>query len=109
MFRVCHAFLSVHCSLVVTCWERADLLARLYVKLSCVLVTFQCGVLGQVLYLIVSFPDLCILTYFVHYKFLKLHESSLKTRYINYLAIRAIPYIRKLFSVTGPRPVTVFP
>ena len=27
MFRVSHAFVSVHCSLVVTCWERADLLA----------------------------------------------------------------------------------
>ena len=24
---VCHAFASVHCCLVVTCWERADLLA----------------------------------------------------------------------------------
>ena len=31
MFRFCHVFLSVHCSLVVTCWERADLLALLYV------------------------------------------------------------------------------
>ena len=28
---VCHAFLSVHCSLVVNCWKRADLLALLYV------------------------------------------------------------------------------
>ena len=36
VFRVCHAVMSVHCSLVVTCWERADLLALLYV-LSCVL------------------------------------------------------------------------
>ena len=44
MFRVCHAFLSVHCSLVATCWG---------------------GVLGQVCYLIVSIPDLCLLTYFV--------------------------------------------
>ena len=39
MFRVCHAFLSVHCSLVVTCSERADLLALLYVIFVCVLVT----------------------------------------------------------------------
>ena len=29
MFCVCHAFLSVHCSLVVTCWERAGLMALL--------------------------------------------------------------------------------
>ena len=37
MLCVCHAFLSFHCSLVVTCWERADLLARLHLKFSCVL------------------------------------------------------------------------
>ena len=31
---VCHAFVSGHCCLVVTCWERADLLALVcYVKL----------------------------------------------------------------------------
>ena len=52
-------FLSVHCSLVATCWERADLLALLYVLFYCVFVTFPCGVLGQVWYLIVSIPDLC--------------------------------------------------
>ena len=28
-------------------------------------VTFPCGILGQVWYLIVSFPDLCCLSYFV--------------------------------------------
>ena len=27
MSCVCHAFESVHCCLVVTCWEKADLLA----------------------------------------------------------------------------------
>ena len=53
---VSRVFASVHCCLVVTCWERADLLA---------LVTFPCGILGQVWYLIVSFPDLCLLSYFV--------------------------------------------
>ena len=39
MFRVCLccAVLSVPCSLVVTCWERADLLALLCVVLYCVL------------------------------------------------------------------------
>ena len=35
MFCVCHAVLSVHCSLVV----RANLLALLYVVFSCVYVT----------------------------------------------------------------------
>ena len=32
--------------------------------LYCVLVTFPCGVLGQVWCLIVSIPDLCLLSYF---------------------------------------------
>ena len=27
MSCVCHAFVSIHCCLVVTCWESADLLA----------------------------------------------------------------------------------
>ena len=65
MFRSCrYAFLSDHCSIVVTCLERANLLALLYVTFSCVIVTFPCDVLGQVWYLIVSIPDLCFLTYF---------------------------------------------
>ena len=53
---------SVHCSLVVTCWKRAGLLALLYVMFSAVFVTFTCGVPGQLWYLIVSIPDLCLLT-----------------------------------------------
>ena len=57
MFRVWHGVMSVQCSLVVTCWERANPLALLYVIIvlykvtdvmfSCVFVTFPCGVLGQ--------------------------------------------------------------
>ena len=41
---------------------RSGLLARLYVKFSCVFVSFPCGVQGQVWCLIVLIPDLCILT-----------------------------------------------
>ena len=63
MSCVCHAFASVHCCLVVTCWERADLLA-LVGDVNCIFVTFPCGILGQVWNLIVSFPDLCHLCYF---------------------------------------------
>ena len=36
----------------------------------CICVTFLCGILGQVKYLIVSFPDLCLLSYF------KCHKAS---------------------------------
>ena len=52
--------MSVSCSLVATYWERVDPLALLYVMFSCVFVTFQYGVLGQVLRLIVSISDLCL-------------------------------------------------
>ena len=64
MSCVSHAFASVHCCLVVTCWERADLFA-LVGDVHCNFVTFPCGVPGQVWYLIVSFPDLYCLSYFV--------------------------------------------
>ena len=48
---------------MVTCWERADLLP-LVGGVYCIFVTFPCCILGQVWYLIVSFPDLCSLSYF---------------------------------------------
>ena len=57
-----HAFASVLCSLVLTCGERADLLA-LVGDVNCIFVTFRCGILGQVWHLIVLFPDLCRLSY----------------------------------------------
>ena len=56
---------SVPCTLVITCWERADLLALL----CCVFVTFPYGVPGQVWYSVVSFPDLCLPLYFVRWMF----------------------------------------
>ena len=66
MSCVCHAFASVSCCLVVTCWERADLLAPICDV--CVFVTFQCGILGQVWYMIVSILDLCHISYFQQQK-----------------------------------------
>ena len=42
---------------------RADLLA-LVGDVHCICVTFPCGILGQVWYLVVSLPDLCRLSYF---------------------------------------------
>ena len=64
---VCHTVLSVPCNLVVTCWERADLLVLLYVIFSCIFVTFRYGVLGQVCYWIVSIPNLCLLSDYNHF------------------------------------------
>ena len=60
----CQAFVSVHCCLKVICWGRADLLA-LVCDVYCGFVTFPCGILGQVWYLIVTIPDICCLSYFV--------------------------------------------
>ena len=47
-----HTVSSVPCGLVITCRERADLLALLYVMVSCVYVTSY-SVLAQIWYLIV--------------------------------------------------------
>ena len=50
------------CSLLPCGWERADLLT-LIGDAYCIFVTFPCDILGQVWYLIISFPDLCLLSY----------------------------------------------
>ena len=67
MFLFCLVFAmslcaSVYMCFVVTCWERADLLA-LVCGVYCEFVIFPIGILGQVWNLIVSIPDLCTLTY----------------------------------------------
>ena len=58
-----HTDLSAPCSLV-TCWERAGLLAFICVMFSCVFLTFPYDVMDQVWCLIVSIPDICLLPYF---------------------------------------------
>ena len=65
VFRVClcHTTLSVPCSLVTTCWERADFLAPLYVMVFlwfCTLIIW-CPESGVILDL--SIPDIYILPY----------------------------------------------
>ena len=70
--------MSVHCCLVVTCWERADLLA-LVGDVYCIFVTFPCGFLGQVWYWIVSFPDLCRLSYLNRHAQMSSEASGLNT------------------------------
>ena len=61
IFHVClyNTILSFPCRL-----GKADLLALLYVMFLCVFVTFPYGVSGQVRYLIVSIPDICLRLYF---------------------------------------------
>ena len=79
VFHDCHAVLPVPFSLVVTCWERTDLLALLNMMLSCVFVSFPFSVLW---YLIVLIPDLCLLPYsdrFFQRRFSKFSSMRLST------------------------------
>ena len=60
LFHVCpdYTVVSVPCSFVITCWDRADLMALL-----CVLFPFPYGFSGRVWYFSVSIPD-CLHLYF---------------------------------------------
>ena len=62
---LCHTVMSISCSPVVTCWERAGLFVLLCVMFSCVLSLSKTGVLGQVCYLIVLNIDLCFRPNFI--------------------------------------------
>ena len=55
---------SVYMCLVVTCWERADLLA-LACRVLLLVCHFPIGILSQMWNLIESIPNLCTPTYFV--------------------------------------------
>ena len=59
---LCLVFLMCSRLFIAALWS-ADLLA-LVGDVYCIFVTLLCGILGQVWYLIVSFPDLCRLSYF---------------------------------------------
>ena len=58
---VCNAFLSEDCSLVVTCWERANLLALLCVMFYCVM-SFSCITLVNV-----NAPVVAITSWWLHF------------------------------------------
>ena len=60
---VCHAFATVHCCLVVTCRQRLNSWL-MFVMDIVILLLFPFGILGQMLYLVVSIPDPCCLSYF---------------------------------------------
>ena len=74
---------------VVTCWERADLLA-LVCDVYCVFVTFPFGVLGKGRYLIVSIPHLCRLSYF-HHSYVKFVLTPICIANINTIIIFQSP------------------
>ena len=85
--------------LVVTCWERADLLA-LVCGVQLWVCYFPNGILGQVWYLIVSIPDLFILTYFISLRQeLSLFLSIISMSYVFFYAFvyTHAPYIIDTF------------
>ena len=65
-FSLLCCLVTVHSSLVITCWEMAHPLALVCVDFLC-FVTLPYGVLGQVWILIVPIPDLCLPFYFYFY------------------------------------------
>ena len=89
---VSHAFAFVHCCLVVTCWKRTDLLA-LDVDVYCIFVTFPCGILGQVWYLIVSFPNLCRLSYLDRYVFIRFCFKTAIKGSVKYNRLYSLKYL----------------
>ena len=94
---LCHTVMSVSCSGVVICWERAYLLALLHVMFSCCcFVTFLCGVMGQLWYLIVSIPDICLLSYFAELTELNTFMNHNVNRIVNIKA-----YLKCTYGVYG--------
>ena len=88
---------SVYWCLVVTCWERADLMA-LVSDCSLWVCYFPIGILGQVWYLIVSIPDPCPLSY------LYLAEEQTSTYLWTYIK----SYYKKFYGLTPLVAADVF-
>ena len=80
---------SVYMCLVVTCWERADLLA-LVCGILLLVCHFPIGILVQVWYLIVLILDLCTLTYFaLIYTFMQ-HHNIILSGSVSFYAVRFV-------------------
>ena len=60
---LCHVFAMLLHLFNAALWSQARkglTSCVLFVMLNCVFVTFPCGILGHVWYLIISIPDLCL-------------------------------------------------
>ena len=76
---LCLVFVMLARLLIVSLWSPAGkglTSLLLFVIFNCVFVTFPCGILGQVWYLIVLIPDLCRLSYFRYCGSVKRGQSS---------------------------------
>ena len=83
-FSVCYAFVGscLFVRVVTSCWERTDLLA-LVCGVLLRFCHFPIGILSQEWYLIVSIPDLCILTHSYNFsaQFIKITSRYKKIGY----------------------------
>ena len=69
MCYLCLVFAMLSRLFIVALWSPAGkgLTSWLsFMMFNCVFFTFPCGILGGMWYLIVSIPDLCRLSHFVH-------------------------------------------
>ena len=66
MDHLCFVFLMLSCLFIAALWSPAgkELTSWLLLVMFIIFVTFPCDILGQMWYLIVSFPDLCRHSYF---------------------------------------------
>ena len=94
-----YTVLSVPCSLVITCWERADLLALFVCEFPCVFFTFPYDITGQVWNLILSIPGLYPLVY-LHYSTNSLYDS---------VAVYSFLLLPTLAQSELPRPIPEIP
>ena len=89
----------VYLCLVFTCWERADLLALVWVSYF-EFVTFPIGILGQVWFLVVSIPDVRTLTYFAVITNAKMNvncfASPFQISLANFLIVRYPTHFKEL-------------
>ena len=74
-----------------------------FVMLNCIFVTFPCCIQGQVWYLILSIPDLCHLSYFLHDPLSSLmHFPKLFITYIeSNFTIRNVTMVKIVFIIYG--------
>ena len=66
-YYLCLLFAMLSCLFIAALWSPAGKGLTswlLFVVFFCDFVSFSCGILGQVCYLIVSIPDLCHFSYF---------------------------------------------
>ena len=104
MFHVCLycTVLSVSGNLVITCWERTNLLVLLCVMLPYLYATFPYGVSGQVWYMILLILDLCLL--FFHFMSMVSYHTSVYWALMRTKHICVILHIRNEVKIA-----TVFP